>query len=564
MTIKIKFSFYLFIISIRKISSTIHTSRYNQGNYNFEFSEDEVQSFDDPDSSSAQHYGSFEQKFPKNEELVIVDKINQPKVVPVEETLITPSTKKFKNMETKLIDTLFDGYDPRARPVLNYSQPIMVNFSLTLTQIDDMNIKDQILSTGLWINYLWYDAFLKWDPARYDNIRAISIPINKIWKPDIILYNSVSENFDPSYPTHAKIFSDGLVNWLPPAMVTTSCNVDVRFFPFDRQICPFIFGPWTNDVTTIDMQLQYGEGAASIDTSEMVDSNTWDDISVTAHRLAKRFESTPNDPAYVKCIFVLRMRRCHTYGMMNYITPCLIVTAMALLVFILPPDAGEKIGLSITVLLTLVVFQQMLADATPATKDGLPVPVIASFFEYTMLIVMGSTLITVLVLNMHHTDVNLEETQMPPFFRYLFLVFLPKVMFMKQFEGEGIDDLSWSGRKNIQLANDIRSSSKSKSNHRTESEENISLSSTFPKLRQFDNVRSRNQSPDIERPISTACMHQEVLLSEHDKDMLEVLKEIRKITEHISDENEAGSQADEWKFAAIVFDRFCLYSNFRL
>ena len=54
-------------------------------------------------------------------------------------------------------------------------------------------------------------------------------------------------------------------------------------------------------------------------------------------------------------------------------------------------------------------------------------------------------------------------------------------------------------------------------------------------------------------------MHQEVLLSEHDKDMLEVLKEIRKITEHISDENEAGSQADEWKFAAIVFDRFCLY-----
>lgn len=35
----------------------------------------------------------------------------------------------------------------------------------------------------------WIDHGLKWDPAEFGGIKQIRIPSEKVWKPDIILYN---------------------------------------------------------------------------------------------------------------------------------------------------------------------------------------------------------------------------------------------------------------------------------------------------------------------------------------------------------------------------------------
>ena len=358
------------------------------------------------------------------------------------------------NKESELINYLLENYNPNARPVLDFNKPVTVNFSLSLRQIDEMNIKDQILRTGLWINHLWKDEFLVWDPNEWDGVQDFRLPIDQIWKPDILLYNSVGENFDPSYPTLAKISYDGTVNWLPPAMVTTSCQVNVRYFPFDRQSCPFIFGPWTHDISRIDLRLISNQA----DMSEFTESNVWSNVEFSGYREELKFESTPNDPAYVKITFWMQMRRNHRYGIMNFIMPCLVVTIMSLMVFILPPDAGEKVGLAITVLLTLVVFLQTLGEATPATSDTAAPPVISVFFMITMLIVTASLVTTVQVLNMHHRDVGLEGKFMSPFFRCLFLKVLPKFLSMKEFDGDGIDELTWFGPKLENADQDKKSS----------------------------------------------------------------------------------------------------------
>ena len=46
---------------------------------------------------------------------------------------------------------------------------------------------------------------------------------------------------------------------------------------------------------------------------------------------------------------------------------------MSLLVFYLPPDCGEKLTLSITNLLALVVFQQIIAENMPPSGDDSPI-----------------------------------------------------------------------------------------------------------------------------------------------------------------------------------------------
>jgi hypothetical protein len=35
----------------------------------------------------------------------------------------------------------------------------------------------------------WKDALLKWDPDKFDGLKKIMVPPDKVWIPDIVLYN---------------------------------------------------------------------------------------------------------------------------------------------------------------------------------------------------------------------------------------------------------------------------------------------------------------------------------------------------------------------------------------
>jgi len=39
------------------------------------------------------------------------------------------------------------------------------------------------------VKQTWTDVMLKWDPRLYGGVQQIRVPVGKIWKPDIVLYN---------------------------------------------------------------------------------------------------------------------------------------------------------------------------------------------------------------------------------------------------------------------------------------------------------------------------------------------------------------------------------------
>ena len=63
----------------------------------------------------------------------------------------------------------------------------------------------------------------------------------------ISLFFSADGNFEVTLATKATILDNGKVEWKPPAIYHSSCEMDVEYFPFDEQTCVMKFGSWTYD-----------------------------------------------------------------------------------------------------------------------------------------------------------------------------------------------------------------------------------------------------------------------------------------------------------------------------
>ena len=51
--------------------------------------------------------------------------------------------------------------------------------------------------------------------------------------------------------TKAEVRYDGTVKWRPPTTFKSSCDIEVKFFPFDEQICRLTFGSWTYNIEEV-------------------------------------------------------------------------------------------------------------------------------------------------------------------------------------------------------------------------------------------------------------------------------------------------------------------------
>ncbi|KIH57161.1 Neurotransmitter-gated ion-channel transmembrane region [Ancylostoma duodenale] len=135
-----------------------------------------------------------------------------------------------------------------------------------------------------------------------------------------------------------------------------------------------------------------------------------------------------DDQPYPSLYFYLVIQRRTLYYGLNLIIPSLLISLMTVLGFTLPPDAGEKITLEITILLSVCFFLSMVADMTPPTSEA--VPLIGAFFSCCMLVVSASVVFTVLVLNLHNRKPETHE--MSPFLRECLLIWLPWILMMRR------------------------------------------------------------------------------------------------------------------------------------
>lgn len=230
---------------------------------------------------------------------------------------------------------------------------------------------------------------------------------------------SADGTYEVSFYSNAVVSNNGDVAWLPPAIYKSACKIEVRDFPFDQQNCTLKFRSWTYDHTEIDLILL--SDFASRD--DFKPSGEWDIVS-----LPGRKNEDPNDIRYLDITYDFIIRRKPLFYTINLIIPCILITSLAILVFYLPSDCGEKMTLCISVLLALTVFLLLISKIVPPTS--LAVPLIGKYLMFTMVLVTFSIVTSVCVLNVHHRSPSTHT--MPPWVKRVFLYRLPSYLFMRR------------------------------------------------------------------------------------------------------------------------------------
>ncbi|XP_028824770.1 neuronal acetylcholine receptor subunit alpha-4-like isoform X3 [Denticeps clupeoides] len=272
--------------------------------------------------------------------------------------------------EERLLKTLFASYNKFSRPVANISEVVLVHFGLSIAQLIDVDEKNQMMTTNVWVKQEWNDYKLRWNPDEYENVTSIRIPSEIIWRPDIVLYNNADGDFTVTHLTKAHLFYNGTVKWTPPAIYKSSCSIDVTFFPFDQQNCKMKFGSWTYDRAKIDLVSM----ASNVDQMDYWESGEWVIINAVGKYNSKKYECCTE--IYPDITYYFIIRRLPLFYTINLIIPCLLISCLTVLVFYLPSDCGEKITLCISVLLSLTVFLLLITEIIPSTS--LVIPLIAS------------------------------------------------------------------------------------------------------------------------------------------------------------------------------------------
>ncbi|XP_033098660.1 neuronal acetylcholine receptor subunit beta-3-like [Anneissia japonica] len=309
---------------------------------------------------------------------------------------VMPVRVEALNNEARLIEDLLNNYPKTksARPVLNDSDVVVVTYGYIVTQIVELDERRQFITVNGWLYMDWQDQFMIWNASDYGGIDKIKVPQDSIWMPDMTLYNNVDNGFERSKTTvPLSITLDGSVSLATSAFYTAFCKMDVKYFPFDLEICTFKHGSWRYMIDQIDLNVTEREESHQ---NYFKENGVWDLEYVDIEKTNECYGWWPNPFAHVNMKIALSRR--YEFYVGNILAPSVLLSFLQAFVFLLPPECGEKISFSITNLLAIVLFQQLIAEQLPPSDET---PYIANFI--TLIITLGciSVVATSIILKLH-------------------------------------------------------------------------------------------------------------------------------------------------------------------
>lgn len=134
------------------------------------------------------------------------------------------------------------------------------------------------------------------------------------------------------------VYIDGLVFLSQPTTIQSACALNIADFPFDDQTCQLTFGSWTMDYTLLKLGLNKG----GVDLTYFIENNMWNLLEISPSVRSQVYFS--HDDALSTVVYSIVVRRKALFYVVNYIAPPVAISFLSLLLFLIPPEVGKRMG----------------------------------------------------------------------------------------------------------------------------------------------------------------------------------------------------------------------------
>ncbi|XP_063797959.1 5-hydroxytryptamine receptor 3B [Pseudophryne corroboree] len=296
-----------------------------------------------------------------------------------------------------LTQNLLINYSRDVRPVKNWTHATTVYIDLFVHAVLDVDGQNQKLTTSIWYRQMWNDEYLAWNSSQFDGIGEISLPLNAIWVPDIVINEFVEDGKSPDLP-YVYVSSSGTIRNYKPMQVVSACSLETYAFPFDIQNCSLTFSSCLHTVNDVNLSIWRSVEEISNDKSIFLNDGEWELLSVPSNYEILQ----THGGSFAQVQFNLVIRRRPLLYIVSILLPSILLMVVDLMSFYLPPDSGTRIMFKTSILVGYTVFRVNMADELPATT--LSVPLIGIFFVVCMVLMVLSLGKSIVVIKFLHID----------------------------------------------------------------------------------------------------------------------------------------------------------------
>ncbi|XP_070573880.1 acetylcholine receptor non-alpha chain-like [Ptychodera flava] len=211
----------------------------------------------------------------------------------------------------------------------------------------------------------------------------------------------------------------------------TPCLMNIRYFPLDKQSCHLEFGLWASTDAMIRLHVRIDK----VVKENYVPNTQWEVTSSQVKAVTKTFLGV--DDTFTNIIATINIKRKPLFYVVNLIVPCILVSFLTVLAFCLPITSPDKINLSISLLLTIYIFNLLVADLLPVTS--IHMPLLTVYLIFIMVLISISIALTVLFTRVY-VKCTEHSSPVPKWAKSLFLELLAKVLMVRGCSTSKCDD----------------------------------------------------------------------------------------------------------------------------
>ena len=280
---------------------------------------------------------------------------------------------------TNLYETLLKNYDTRVRPRKNISHPIDVTGSFVLQGVFDLDTATQRLSILGYFLVSWKDELLVWNTSLHGGIEEIKLPVDQIWVPPLRLALTHGGKGKVEDPDDVVIIQSTGHSWLASDNTyDILCDVDIRYYPFDKQNCEFYVYVATRGTAEINIT----NFTAELSSEYFKQNTEWKIL---------RFHSVRKVYLSLAMVYInLELERRYAFILYTTVYPLVFLSALNVGVFLVPVDSGEKGSIAVTIFLSYGVFITTISGELPHNSLN-----IAYILIYIFLLLLLSVLAVV-------------------------------------------------------------------------------------------------------------------------------------------------------------------------